>query len=88
MFSTRGFFRFLHPTRRRREASVPPPVEEKRCTLMNMIGEAITPLAVYGFIEIAGIQYEARSNRFVYIHKGSRIRVTGQENFAYLVEVE
>jgi membrane-bound ClpP family serine protease len=54
--------------------------------LLNKLGKAITPLRVYGVIEVDGCEYEARSLHNTIIKPGAQIRVTGRERYAYLVE--
>lgn len=82
----RGLARIFHVSRRRRSKEVPASTESKRIKLVNRVGKTLTPLAVYGYVDIGGRKYEARSKRFVYIRKGTQIKVVGRENFAYLVE--
>lgn len=60
--------------------------DHSRKSLIHKRGTALTDLSVYGFVEIAGRRYEARSYRYVLIPRGSNIRIVGRENFAYLVE--
>ena len=75
-----GFFRKATDSRRLRTAV------HSTNPLRNRIGKAITPLRVYGIIEINGKRYEARCRFNQIIRAGTRIRVVGAENFALVVE--
>ncbi|MEL7532914.1 MAG: NfeD family protein [Bacteroidota bacterium] len=60
--------------------------DQKRKSLMHKKGTALTDLSVYGYVEVAGRRYEARSRHYVFIRRGTHVRIVGRENFAYLVE--
>ena len=73
--------------RRKRKAIQTLTETKNQCLrLLNAKGIALTALKVYGFIEIRGRKYEARSIKNVYIKKGTPIKVIGREGYAYLVE--
>ncbi|MEL6590180.1 MAG: NfeD family protein [Bacteroidota bacterium] len=48
---------------------------EGRKSLINQKGTAVTDLSVYGYVEVLGRRYEARSRHYVFIHRGAAVRI-------------
>jgi membrane-bound ClpP family serine protease len=53
-------------------------------TVLNQLGETITPLSPSGYITLQGRRYEAFSQSG-YLAKGVAVRVTGLDNFRLIV---
>ncbi|MFK7924827.1 MAG: NfeD family protein [Bacteroidia bacterium] len=77
---------FIHFRRKRKERKTLVADDHGPKSLIHKNGTALTDLSVYGYVEIAGRRYEARSHRYVLIPRGSNVRIVGRENYAYLVE--
>lgn len=75
-----------HFRRKRNQTSALVADDQKRKSMIHKKGTALTDLSVYGYVEVAGRRYEARSRHYVFIRRGSDVRIVGRENFAYLVE--